>query len=786
MTFHLRYAIRSLLRAPGFAATATLTLALGIGATTAIFSVVNAVLLEPLPYRDPDRLVVTRLSLPDYRDLQRSSRSFEETAAWASNLYNLQNGDESRQVLGGVITRDLLPLLGVTPALGRNFTAEDERQRTVILSHGLWQSVFGGDPDAIGRVVDLGTGTFVVIGVAPAGFRFPTNEFQLWTPLGLLEVDAKPQAENRALRIFSAIGRLKPDVTFAQARGELETISATLAKTYPATNAEIVLPLESLTERIVGEVRTPLLVILVTVALLLLIACANVANLTLARSSGREREMAIRTALGAGRGRLFTQLAVESLVLAVIGGACGLLLALWAVDFVPAVLEARLPRAEAIRVDGTVLLVALAATLLTSLLFGTVPALQARGHAAALKDGGRSIAGGRHRRRLRSGIVAAEVGLAVLVVIGASLLVRSFLTLTSRDPGFVPDNLVTAMVQFVKLPDGPSRARASATLLDRLRDLPGVEAAGASTGLPPVTPQRASRVEIDGRQLTPDESSAHFLAATSDYFRAVRTPVLRGRAFERTDVAGAQPVVVINRTMADRLFPGSDPIGRRVRLLYPEFANDWRTIVGVVGDVRYRGFESDVPPAIYTPFEQTPFLWLYVMVRTTGDTDALTRSVRSVVQGVDPALSVANVRQMPDVVSGTVAEPRFSMLLVSGFAALALVLAVVGIYGVIAYSVSQRTQEIGVRMALGADRGAVLLMMIREGLTMAAIGIAAGLGAAGLATRLMRDLLVGVTPTDPIAFGAGAVLLLMLAVAASYLPARRATRVDPMVALRGD
>ena len=782
----LRYAIRTLSRTPAFTLTATLTLALGIGATTAIFSIVNAVLLEPLPYRDPDRLVVTRLSLPDYRDLQRATRSFDETAVWASNLYNLQSGDETRQVMGGVISRELLPLLGVAPVLGRNFSADDYWQRTVILSHGLWQSVFGSDPGAIGRTVDLGTGSYVVVGVAPPGFRFPTSEFQLWTPLGLIETDAKPQAENRALRIFSAIGRLKPGVTIAQARDDVETLSATLAKTYPASNAEVVLTLESLRDRMVGDAQTLLLVVLATVALLLVIACANVANLMLARTAARGREMAVRTALGASRARLFAQLAVESLVLAAVGGACGLLVAVWTVDFVPSLLGARLPRAEAVRMDGTVLLVAIGVTLLTSILFGTIPALQAHGDAGALKDGGRSIAGGRHSRRLRSAIVAAEVALAVLVVIGASLLVRSFLTLTSREPGFVPDNLLTAMVQFVKLPVPETRARVSSTLLDRLASLPGVEAAGASTGLPPVTPQRGTRVEVEGRQLTPDEAGAHFIAATRDYFRAVGTPVLRGRPFERTDGSGAPLVALINRTMAERLFPGGDPIGRRIRLLYPEYSSDWRTIVGVVGDVRYRGFEDDVPPAIYTPFEQTPFQWLYVMVRTSGDTGALIRSIRNVVQSVDPALSVANVRQMSEVVSGTVAEPRLSMLLVSGFAALAMALAVVGIYGVIAYSVSQRTQEIGVRMALGANRGDVLSLMIREGLVLAAIGIAAGLGGAALVTRVMRDLLVGVTPTDPIAFGAGAALLLVLAIAASYLPARRAARVDPMVALRAE
>ena len=779
-----RYAFRTLLRNRSFTVTAALTLALGIGATTAIFSVVNAVLLQPLPYRDPGRLVVTRLSYPDYLDVRRGSRSFAETAAWASNLYNIESGDETRQVLGGVISRDLLPLLGVPPAIGHNFSADEDRQKTVILGYGLWQSVFGGDRSAIGRTLTLSGTPYTVVGVAPQGFGFPTGEFQLWTPMGLLETDAPAQAANRALRIFTAVARLRPGVSEQQARDELITISRDLARTYPTTNAEVVLNVTSLKERLVGDVRRPLLVLLGTVALLLLMACANVANLVLTRTAGREREMAIRAALGAGQRRLLRQLATEAVVLSAIGGAAGLLVAMWTIDLLPASILTRLPQVREIRLDRTVLFVALGSTLFTSVMFGLAPALQLGGRVASLKE--RGVSGGVRSGRLRTGIAIGEVALAVMVVAGAGLLVRSFVALTARDPGFVPDQVLSFNLVMVKLPDAGARARASTALVDRLSRLPGVEAAGAATGMPAVTPQRGTRFEIADRQLTPAEDGALFVAATPDFFRTVRTPVLRGRAFERTDSAGAAPVVVINRALADDIFPGVDPVGRRLRILNPEYPNDWRTIVGVVGDVRYRGLDDDVQPTVYTSFEQTPFLWLYVMVRSSGDATALARSIRGAVREVDPAMSAANVRQLTDVVWSSVEEPRVSMLLLSGFAVLALILAAVGIYGVIGYSVSQRTQEIGVRMAVGADRRSVMVMVIREGLLMALAGVAIGVGLALAAAGRMSELLVDVTAYDPIAFAGAATLLVGVAVAASYIPARRATRVDPLTALRAE
>jgi putative ABC transport system permease protein len=780
-----RYALRTLFRTPSFTLTAILTLALGIGASTAVFSIVNAVLLEPLPFRDPDRLVVARLSVPDFKDVQRASRSFESTAIWATNIYTLQVGENVQQIMGGVISRELLPLLGVTPVIGRNFGPEDDVQRTVILGYGLWQSLYGGDEAVVGRVLDLSGIPHTVIGVAPANFRFPAGQFQLWTPFGMVETQAQAQAANRGLRIFSALGRLKSDVTFAQARDELLTIGRQLATAHPATNADAVLQIESLEQRMVGDVRQRLWILLATVGLLLFIACANVANLLLSRMATREREMAVRAALGAGRGRLVRQLAVESLVLAAAGGAAGLLVAMWAVDFLPSLLETRLPRAEAIRVDGLVLLAALCATLLSAVVFGAAPALSP-GNTNALKDAGRGVTGGTRARRLRHVVIVAEVALSIVIVVGAGLLIRSFAALTAKDPGFVPDRLLSFNVQMARQPDAETRAQTAAALIERLVQIPGIETAGGATGLPTVTPQRATMFELEGRQLTVDESRAHFVAATSGFFDTLQTRVLSGRPIERSDTSKAPPVVVLNRTLARQLFGDENPVGRRLRLVNPEHSNVWRTIVGVVGDVRYRGLDDDVQPTLYTSFEQTPFMWLYMMARTSDGAPSLPRAIRTTIHDVSPMLSVGEIRAMTDVVSDTVAEPRFGMWLLTGFAALALCLAAIGIYGVIAYSVAQRSHEIGLRMALGAARRDVLSMVVREGVAVAAWGIAVGIAGAALTTRVMVDLLVGITPHDPVAFAGGAALLVLVAAAASYIPARRATRVDPMVALRAE
>ncbi|MGB2713761.1 MAG: ABC transporter permease [Vicinamibacterales bacterium] len=781
----IKFALRAFAKTPGFTIVVVLTLALGVGATTAIFSVVNAVLLEPLPFANADRLVVARVSMPDYKDLRTSVTAFEDAGVWGTNIYNLRLKDNSEQIRGAVVSSRLLSLLGVEPLLGRNFTAEDGQQNTVVLGFGLWQSRFGGDPSVLGRAIDLSGISYTVVGVAPSWFSFPASEFKVWVPIDSIDRLAPVQANNRGLRIFNLLARLKPDITLEQAQAQVTAQSVALGKAYPATNENVTITVQSLEERLLGESKPGLNVLLVTVALLLLIACANVANLMLARTTTRERELAIRAALGAGRARLVRQVLTESLVLAIAGGALGLLVAAWGVDALPALLADRLPRADTIRLNGTVLGFALAATVITALCFGFAPALHAAGGSAgSLKETGRSVTGSTRGRRLRYAIAVTEVALAVMVIAGSALLVRSFLSLSGRDPGIVTKDLLSFNVQFVVLPDLPARARAAEQVLERVASLPGVTAVGGATGFPTVTAQRGTRFEVEGRQLTADESGAYFIAVTPDYFRATQTPVRAGRAIERTDKSGAPAVALISETMASLLFPGQDAIGKRLRLVNAEQSNEWRTIVGVVGDIRFQGLNEDAGPTIYTPFAQTPFMWLYCMVRPA--TGPIATSIRSAVTSVHPSLTAGNLRTMEDVVAGTVAEPRFRTWLVSSFAALALALAAIGIYGVIAYSVVQRTHEIGIRMALGAGASDVLRLVVREGVVMAAAGAIVGLGASAAMTGLMSSLLVGTTPRDPVAFGAAATILLIVAGLASYIPARRATRIAPLDALRAE
>lgn len=780
-----RFAIRAFARVPGFTIVAVLTLALGIGATTAIFSLVNAVLLRPLPFAEPHQLVVTRGSLPDLRDIGAQNHTLAGFGIWATNLYNLDLAGESRQVRGAVISPEVLPLLGVTPLLGRTFTGEDNQTDNVILGYGLWQSAFGSDPKVLGRTISLSGSSLTVVGVAPPWFRFPSSEYALWTTLGGAEAKVPSQSKNRSLRIFNMLARLKADVTIDQAQADVTAIGARLAEDFPQTNRNIRIDLTSLRTRLVGDIQSSLLILLGAVGLLLLIACANVANLMLARTTARQREMSIRVALGAGRARIARQLAVESLVLATCGTAVGVLVAFWGVDLLPAALEARLPSGDGIHIDSVVLLYTLGATLLTAFFFGVAPALQAAsGTTAALQDSTRSATASAGSRRLRRVIVVAETALAVVVVIGAGLMLRSFAALSSRNPGFEPSRLLTFNTQMILEPDDAARNRVLEAIVERVGQIPGVEAVGGSSGFPVVTAQRGTRFAAEGRALTGEQDSAYFMAATPGYFRALGAPVLQGRAFAKTDVAAAPPVVIVNRQLANTIFAGSDPIGRRIKLVNPEYSGDWREIVGVVGDLYYQGAAGEPQPAIYTPFAQTPFMWSYVMVRATGNPSLLTASIRAAVPAVAPRNNATNLRPMSDVLTDAVAQPRLTMLITGSFGLLALALAAVGIYGVISYTVAQRTREIGIRRALGARVSDVLRLVVGEGLLLGAIGVALGLAGAVVLMQWTSTLLFGVTARDPITYASVGGILLFTAALASWIPARRAIRVEPVTALR--
>ena len=779
-----RYAVRTLLKNPAFTAVAVLTLAIGIGANTAIFSLVNAVLLRPLPYRDADRLVVVRMSLPEARDLE-AARSLEALAIWASNLYNVQLRHETVQIRGATVSPDLFHLLGIAPVVGRTFAPGEDRLPLTVLSHRAWQRWFDADPRAIGSTLVLSGTPHTVVGVMPPVFQFPSRDFELWVPLGSALAHAPEQAANRSLRIFQGIARLRAGTDAATAQRELDVLSARLARDYPDTNSDVRLRLTPLYQRIVGDVRQALRVLLVTVVVVLLIACANVANLLLARTAGREREIAVRLALGAGQWRIVRQLLAESLVLAVLAGALGLVLGVWTLDALRTVIADRFPRADVIPLDASVLAFTGAVAIVTAIIFGLAPALHSRGseRSGGLKEGARGSTLGRSRW-LRNGLVIAEVALSLVLLVAAGLLVRSFDRLLATDAGFVPDRLLTFNMQLVG--ERPERRAAIAALvLEQLARLPGVMHVGGATGLPPLTAQRGTRFELEGRPLTAASANAgYFIAATPDYFRALGAPLVQGRTFDARDAAAAPPVVIINRTLARRLFPGADPIGHRLRLVNPEQSGEWRTIVGVVGDVRYQGLDDPGETAIYTPFSQTPFLWLYVMVRGHGEPRTLIPEIDNTVRAVAPGVTPANMQTMHELVEDAVAQPRLNMLLLSGFASLALLLAMIGLYGVISYAVAQRTREIGVRVALGAAPFDVIRLIVGQGLRLVVAGVAIGVAAAVAAARMLDSLLYQTSRTDPATYAGITTLLVGVAALASFVPARRATRVEPMAALR--
>ena len=809
----VRFALRTLWTNRGFALIAVAALALGVGANSAIFSVVNAVVLRPLPYKDPERLVALwvglnqkgfeelEVSAPEFTDFRTRSTSFERVAAYGASGFNVTGAGEPERIQGLFATADFFPALGVEPLKGRAFTEEEDRpggDNVVLISYSLWQRRFGGDPSVVGKSITLNGQACNVVGVMPASFHFPDNDTDIWKPAAFDADLLGPN--NRGSHFLNVIGRLKNGVDIEHARTEVATLARTVGgentTTYPRGLTAVLRPLQ---EEVVGDaVRKPLYVMLGAVGLVLLIACANVANLLLARAASRRKEVAVRTALGASRARIVRQLLTESLLLSLAGGAVGLVLALWGVDLLVALAPVGTPRVEEVGLDARVVAFTFAVSLLTGIVFGLAPAL----HASkvdlneALKDGTRGATEGPRRGRLRGLLVVAEFAIALVLLASAGLLLKSFARVREESPGFDASHVLTMRVV---LPESKYKAyddhRAFfSNLFERLRALPGVESVGANNLLPFGGNGGSRGFLIDGRPVPPGqphpEEQLRFI--TPGYFNAMRIPLLRGRDISDRDINTAPRIAVVSRSMAERYWPNEDAIGKRFAYAgIREEKPDWIEIVGIVGDIKHRGLDIDSRPEIYVPVYQplfvnrpTPPLSLYVAVRTSGDPASLARAARGAVLAVDSEQPVANMKTMEQRLAESVAQRRFQMTLLGLFASVALMLAVVGIYGVMSYTVARRTHEIGVRVALGAQGRDVLRLVLRQGMWLTLAGVGVGLAIAYAATRVMASLLYGVSATDTMTFALVSLILTAAALLACLVPARRATKVDPMEALR--
>ena len=791
----LRYALRSLWGNPGFTAVAAITLALGLGATTAIYTVVDRVLLRPLPYPQAERLVrvwhlnersvVPRegMAYETFRELIPAVPALAAVAGVSPEWTFTVREPEPERATGYWVSASFFELLGA-PAVGRAFgPAEDAPggESVVVLSHAYWQRRFGGDTAVIGRAIRIGPSQATVIGVMPAGFRYGAD-VDLLAPLGQNPI--VPQG--RQVRWVDVVARLAPGATVEQARTEFIAFADRLALTYPAQAGGLGGDVASLTDAIVGNVRPALWTLLGGVAFVLLIACANIGNLLLARATARRSEMAVRSALGASAARIARQLLTESVALAVLGGGLGVLLAVWLLSLLRSLGPADLPRLEDVALDGRVLVVSALVTLGAAVAFGLAPAVDAiRGNLHLwLKEGGRTGGGG--GGRLRDGLVVAEVALAVVLLSGAGLLIKSFARLMSVDPGFRAERVLTLQIAV----PGSYNAAARHPLFERLyadlAGIPGVDAVGSTTRLPLGT-QLSTKLDVRDRPVSDGEQpEVEFRRAGGDYFAALGIPVLLGRAFDERDVPSAPGAMIVNRALAQRLWPGEDPIGRQVRFWFAGITPDapWLEVVGVVGDVKHFGLDADAPDIAYFAASQGPPSNPLLAIRTTGDPDALVPAVRDRIRAIDPEILLYDVRTMDARVAASVAGRRFNMLLLGLFGGLALTLAAVGIYGVIGYAVRRRTHELGVRMALGAGRSDVLGLVVAAGMRRAGLGLVIGLLAAVPLTRFMRTLLFQVSPTDPLAFASVALLLAAAALVAAYVPGRRASRIDPTDALR--
>jgi putative ABC transport system permease protein len=798
----IRYGLRGLLKYPGFTAIAVITLALGIGANTAIFSVVNAVVLRPLPYTQPERLVMllgTRdsnneqpASFADFNDFQSQTKTLETVAA-VSPLWSLTlSGDgEPEQLQGLYASANLFQMLGVMPEKGRAFLPDDDRvggAPVAIVSNGLWQRRFGGDPNLVGKVLTLSGNPTTIIGIMPAGFQFLEPNAELWLPL------QQNQFANsvRNVRLLSMVGRLRPDVTLQQASAELSTIARQLAMQYPDSNSNVGLRLVPLLEQTIAGVKPALKLLFGSVGMVLLIACANVVNLMLVRGASRRKEIAVRAALGASRLRLIRQLLTESVTLSLFGGALGVLLATWGTRVLLSLNPFQLPRADTIGIDVTVLAFTLAASFITGIAFGLAPAWQTLrlDLNTTLKEGGRSAAPESGQRKLSNLLVVAEMAMAMVLLIGAGLLIRSFIRLLEVNPGFVTENILTFQIGLpsTSYHEATKRIALMQQLETSLRALPEVSSVGYVTRLPLMSSLNnvTTFLAIEDRPVPAGERpEIDFRRASTGYFQTMGIPLLAGRLVTEQDVANNNSYVLINDAMAKRFWPGQDPVGKRISTATSTGQQtQWTTITGVVGSVRHLGLDVEPRPELYYHTNTVPPFGPVVVIRTTSDPLRVIAGVRAKIRELDPELPIARVASMEQLVEQSIAQRRFGMFLLSLFAMFAVLLAGVGIYGVMSYSVSQRTQEIGIRMALGACSRDVLRLIVSHGMALALFGVGIGLVGALALTRLMARLLFAVKPTDALTFALVALGLIVVALLACYLPARRATKVDPLVALR--
>jgi predicted permease len=801
----VKFGARMLRKHFGFTLVAVLTLSLGIGANTAIFSAVNAVLLRPLQYPNAERIAAiqelnekgsrVQVTPANFLDWRAQNKSFEDLAAILERTANLSAGDESERINLAMTSANFFQVFGVRPHLGRFFLPQEEmagHDTVAVLSYGLWQRHFGGDAALVGKSITLDGQTYTVIGVAPSGFQYP-NRTEIWVPPFQSVPTLSPQMDIERARGFgflSAVGLLKPGVSVKQAHDEMTAITTRLRQQYPDTNNKRFDRVVSLQTHLVGESSTALLLLLGAVALLLLISCANVANLLLARSASRQKEIAVRLALGATRLRLVRQLLVESVLLGLIGGVGGLLLGWWGVGLMRSLLPVDFPRAQGIGIDLRVLGFTLLMSLATGIVFGLAPALQSTNPDIneSLKESARGSTDGVRRNRVRSLLIVSEVALSLVLLIGAGLLFRSFMSLQAVELGFRPERVLT----FRLSPSGANfreDAQYSAfynQVAERIKSLPGVDAVGVINTLP-LSKGPTTAIRVEGRPLlTPDKwPGVNYRSVSPDYFRAVNVRVLKGRAFDTHDNDTTPLVVLVNQSLVRRDFAGEDPIGKRINTGGTRDGQPiWFEIVGVVADVRSLELNSEPTPEIYTSYLQDPFAGMSYVVRSSVEPESLIPSVRETVRAIDKAQPVADVKEMEQIVSEAAAQPRFNSLLLGIFASVALLLAAAGIYGVMSYSVTQRTHEIGVRIALGAQKRDVLRLVVWQCLRLTLFGLAIGLVCAFAMTRVMATLLYGVEPTDPSTFASGALLLVIVALLSGYLPARRATKVDPLVALR--